>query len=305
MFKKKLRILSIDGGGLRGIYPAYILKRIKDEFHINYSKDFDIIIGTSTGSFTASALALNIDLEKVCNLYENSAGKIFMPKNFSIKGVLKSKYKNDYFIKVLNNTFNNQKMGDAKTILIIPSTDICDGNFYIHKSPYSSKYKENENILIKDAVLSSCSAPIFFDPVLIKDGKGEKHLLADGGLWANNPSLLALIEAINNKRLNQKLKNIKILSLGTGIQKNNYKLDEKNWGAKDWSIGLINLIMSLQSQNPHKILSLLLDENQYLRINFESHKRLNLDEYRQELKSIADNDFKNHLIDIKKFFDIK
>lgn len=302
---KRFKILSIDGGGARGIYPAHILKRIKEQFSIDFINEFDIITGTSTGAIIAAALAVDIPIESVCIMYENLVNEIFNENKFAFGGFAKSKYNTDKLEKILKSNFKNFKMKEAKTTLIIPATDIGNGKVYVHKTPYRPEFVRDGDTLIRDAILSSCSAPIYFSPSMIKNGADESYLLADGGLWANNPSLLAVIEALNPKRLNKKLDDIKILSLGTGISKKTYDFKDRNWGLKDWDLGLglVNLILGLQSQNPDNMLSLLLNDEQYLRINFESESDLPLDVYREEFKSKAGDSFTYNAEKIRKFFE--
>lgn len=196
-------------------------------------------------------------------------------------------------------------MKDTKTTLLIPSTDLGNGTVYVHKTPYLPEFKRDGNTLVKDAVLSSCSAPFYFEAVKLNNGVGEPYLFSDGGLWANNPSLLALVEAMNPKRLNKNLTEISILSIGTGISNKKYDFGEKKWGLKDWGYGLdlVNTVMSLQSQNPHNMISLLLPPEQYLRINFNTEEKLELNIYREEYKSKAGQDFTYNVEKIRKFFE--
>jgi len=298
----EIRILTIDGGGARGIYPAHILKRIKEELGINYSEYFDIIAGTSTGSIIAAALALEIPIDKICEMYEDLPDQIFKRKSFNIRGLFRSRYSNKNLVKILDKTFQNYKMKETKTNLIIPSTDLANSSVYVHKTPYKPEFVRDGDTLVKDAVLSSCSAPTYFDSVKMKNGKKEEYLLSDGGVWANNPSMIAFIEAINPNRLNFKMNEVKILSLGTGISKRGYKFSKRNWGLISWGTKLVDMILGIQSQVPHNMLSLILPEENYLRIDFCKNEKLPLDKYSEEIKSKASEDFTYKFDEIKKFF---
>lgn len=302
MEKKEFKILCIDGGGARGIYPAYILKRIQKDLKINFLEEFDLIAGTSTGSIIAAGIASEIPLETICNLYENLTKNIFKPRKLPIRGFRCSKYSSENLKELLEQNFGNKKMKEIKTKLLIPASDLGNGGVYVHKTPYTKEFVRDGDTLVKDAVLSSCMAPTYFDPEVIKNGIGEEYLLADGGIWANNPSMLALVEALNPKRLNQKLENIKVLSLGTGTTKRFYDLERKKWGLKDYKTEIVDLIMGLQSTSPHNMLSLLLSEDNYLRINFKRETKLPLDVYDKQLKSIAGNDYTYNYKKIEKFF---
>jgi len=299
---KQFKILSIDGGGIRGIYPAWILQKVKEKLSIDFSNYFDLIVGTSTGSIIAGALATDYPIENVVSLYETEGSKIFSKQGLSMNGLWKSQYSNDHFKKLLNETFQDKKMTDAKTILVIPSTDITNGTVHVFKSPYSSDLVRDGDVRIADAVLSSCSAPAYFNPT-----KLDTYLLADGGLWANNPALVGITEALG-KRLKKDRVEIKLFSIGTGLSKRYYKNNNsqnKNWGlVNGWeNKNLIDFIFNLQSLTSENIVQLILPPENYLRINFQSDLKLSLDDVNsvESLKSKADLDFTHQFEKIKNF----
>ncbi|MFW6027159.1 MAG: CBASS cGAMP-activated phospholipase [Candidatus Woesearchaeota archaeon] len=294
----KFKILSIDGGGARGIFPTHILKRIYEEYEIeDFCKEFDLIVGTSTGSIIAAGLAIGKPIEKIYKLYLEEAEKIFSEKNGFCKGyALKSRYKKDNLVGLLKKVFKDKKIKDSKTRLMIPATDLTNGNIYIHKSNYDKEFVRDKETLLYKAVLSSCSAPIYFKPEKIK----ERYLLADGGLWANNPALLAYTEAISRLEINHK--NIHILSLGTGVGKEYYNIDQKSWGACKLNKKLIDLVLNLQSANNNNICKHLLGDKQYLRLNYESDNKLPLEKLPENWRAIADQRFTYNAQKIESFF---
>jgi len=302
MGKNKFKILSIDGGGARGIIPAHILKRIADEFEIdNFYEEFDLIVGTSTGSIIAAGLALGEPVEKIYDLYLNEAEEIFSDKNGFLnrffKGkCLKSEYKKEKLIELLKNVFKDKKMKDSKTKLMIPATDLTNGDVYIHKSNYDEEFVRDTDTYIYKAVLSSCSAPTYFKPEKIR----ERYLLADGGLWANNPSLLAYTEAISRFEIEHE--NIRILSLGTGIGKSNFDMDKKYWGAVALIKKLIDSLLNLQSINNNNICTHLLGEKQYLRLNYTSDNKLPLEKLPENWAAKADRIFTYNSKKIEEYF---
>lgn len=295
------KILAIDGGGIRGLYPAYILMKMQKEMSLDYQKSFDLITGTSTGSIIAASLAIGYPIEEVVALYESEGDKIFKSNKLSVKGIYKSLYSNEYLKSKLREVFGNKKLSELTTKLIIPSTDISNGSVHVFKSGYSPDFVRDKEVKLRDAVLASCSAPMFFDPVKINE-----YLLTDGGVWANNPSLVAVVEALS--RFEKDLSKIKLLSLGTGISKSLYdinKAENRKWGiATGWKKQeLIELILNLQSQTAANIVKLLLPPSNYLRINFESETKMPLDkvDFISNLKTRADYDFSYKYQEIKNF----
>lgn len=299
------KILAIDGGGIRGLYAAYILKRIREEFDIIFSEYFDLIVGTSTGSIIAGALAVDRPIEKIVLLYEVEGRKIFTSNSFSLNGFYRSKYSKKHLENILNKEIGNKILSDIKkTRLIIPATDIANGQVFVFKSSYLEEFVRDKNIKIVDAILSSCSAPIYFDP-----NRLENYLLADGGLWANNPALVGLTEAIGKLEIDKN--DVRILSIGTGIGKHYYKIDSaetRNWGLVNGWEGkkIIDIILNLQSTSAENIVRLILKEEKYLRLNFITDSKLSLDklDILEELKTKADHTFTYEVNKIKSFLEL-
>ena len=296
------KILAIDGGGIRGLYPAYILKRIHEELNIVFSEYFDLIIGTSTGSIIAGAIAVDYPIEKVVLLYEVEGNKIFSSNNLSFNGLYKSKYSKKHLENILNKALGNKTLSDVtKTRLVIPATDIANGQAFLFKSPYLDEFVRDKNTKIVDAILSSCSAPTYFDPNRI-----DNYLLADGGLWANNPAGVGLTEAIGKLKINKD--DVKILSIGTGIGHQYYEIDgaeKENWGLiSGWKGSkLIDTILNLQSISSENTVKLILGDSQYLRLNFNSDTKLALDKVDiiDALKSRADQTLTYQINNIRNF----
>lgn len=295
------RILSIDGGGIRGIYPAYILKRVQEEFKIDFPKQFDLIIGTSTGSIVAAALAMDYPIGDVVDFYEQEGQRIFRKQPWSFRGFSRSQYSKTHLRTLLEGIFGQRTLSDAKTRLTIPATDLSNGRVHVFKSPYLDEFVRDKNVSIVEAVLASCSAPLYFDPQIV-----GPYLLADGGLWANNPSLVALTEAIGKLRGN--LSEVRLFSLGTGLGQKYYdphQVERRKWGlVRGWGgKKLIDTLLNLQSISAQNMAGLMLTDSRFLRINFESDGELALDstEIISWLKSRADQDFTYNASKIKNF----
>lgn len=305
---KPFRILSIDGGGIRGVYPAHILSCIESKFGVDLHESFDLITGTSTGSIIAAAIAIRMHASEAVALYKQNGKKIFTKKDFCIpikrdmlQPAVESVYDSNILARVLHATFKDVTLGEITKPLLIPSTDIGNGSVHVLKSGYCDGFTRDRHVLLRDVVLASSSAPTFFDP-----HKMGEYLLADGGLWANNPSLAAVIEA--QKRFHVDLSDIRILSLGTGHEMKMYGVDlSRKWGlVTGWKHkDFIGFLLSLQSQSVDNYLTLMLKPHQIVRLNFKSEKPLPLDDASEidSLISRADRDFTHQSDMIRRFFD--
>lgn len=292
------KILSIDGGGIRGVYPAHILKCFEEKLGINLLESFDMIAGTSTGSIIAAGIACNIRATEMVNMYKEHGADIFKKKKsripFKIQSTAtqlmrESVYESGGLSDVLKGVFNDYTLGQIAKPLILPATDVGNGGVHVFKSAYHPDFIRDRSVKVRDAVLASCSAPTFFDP-----HKVDEYLLSDGGLWANNPALVAVIDA--QKRLGINYDDIQVMSIGTGHSKVAYGLKHKGgWGfATGWRRKeFINFMLSLQSQSAFNYLKLHLKPEQILRIDFESDTDLPLDDVSEidNLISLADKDF--------------
>ena len=273
-----IKILCIEGGGVRGVFPAYILSCIEDRLNINLFETFDIVAGTSSGSIIASAIATQQSLQPVLDLFRNQSEEMYKKASNAIpfsEQIFASAYDSSSLAQVLEKQFENTTLGDIRKPLLIPATNITNGTPYIFKSNYAEKFSINVGVKLSDAILASCAAPSFFDP-----HKVDPYLLADGGVWANNPALVAIIEA--QKEFGFKPENIEILTVGTGASNVTYGTStNRKWGiVNGWGTGkFLELVLSLQSQLVRSYLHHIIPAEQIYDINFETQNGLTSDDH--------------------------
>ena len=296
---KFFKILSLDGGGIRGIFSARVLDLMNDKLGIDTYNTFDLLVGTSTGGIVAAAVATKYDLSKLVQDYERYAPRIFKPR-FSLCGFLRSKYEGKILEELLHDSFGETTLGEIKTPLIINATNVSTGKVHVFKSSYQEDrrggdYFRDREVPLYKAVLASCSAPVYFDPVEIAG-----DLICDGGLWANNPAVVAYVDAVRN--FNQTPENTRILSIGTGNTRQFY-LPACMWGlGTGWRREkIVSFAMLNQTQYAENCLNLIMPEN-VLRINPEI-ENWELDDYKvlPTLKSLASQEVTNRGELIKRF----
>lgn len=311
---KSFFILSIDGGGIRGVFAAHVLKRIEQEYAINWRKHFDMFAGTSTGSIIAAGLAFGWSAYRLTKLYNDAASTVFKPRWHTwTKGVGASRYSSERLYETLKSEFGDATLDQIATPLIIPAVDTVSGSVHVFKSGRHSRLVRDKNVAVADAVMASCSAPTYFDPHVV-----QEYRIADGGLWANNPSLVAVADARYNKR--RPLHAIKVLTLGTGTSRSEYPWHENRWtklfgcnrlgwgwAAKWQGTRLIDLVFNLQSEAADNTLKLLLDRAQVMRITFETERRLAFDKPSNihDLISKADRVFTLEADRIRRFLGVE
>ena len=281
-------ILALDGGGTRGVYSAQVLSCIEQETGAPVREHFDLIAGTSTGSIIAGAAAVGIPMSGVVKLFEKESPRIFR-RRWLGSFHMRSKYSSRSLEQVIRSCVSDLTLGEISTPLMITGSDISTGGVHVFKSRYlkdlGEPYVRDGDVVLSDAILASCAAPAYFDPVPVGD-----FLLADGGLWANNPSIIALTEAVSKFR--RLVEQVRVLSIGTGHSVNLYSQNRlwglmTGWGREK----LVSYFLRLQSDASANMAKLLLADR-YLRLDPEIEAwKLDDIKHLRNLKALATRDF--------------
>lgn len=274
-FMSKIRILSLDGGGIRGIIPATILSYIEDELkqktanpEASIGNYFDFITGTSTGGILALIYlcpdengrprytardALNMYLQKGDEIFDVS----LLKRIESLNGIRDEKYPSKPLEKQLENYFGKTSLSQLLKPCLIPSYDIRNRKAFFFTSLEARE--EIYDFHLKDVARAASAAPTYFEVSKIHSLHGAPYILIDGGVFANNPALCAYAEArkINfndilkapQKPEKPTAKEMLIVSIGTGSVKQPYFYEEfKNAGTFKWIRPLIDIMMSGNSE---------------------------------------------------------
>lgn len=296
--KDTFYILALDGGGTRGIYAAQVLAKIEEAFGVQARECFDLIAGTSTGAIIAGAAAAGIQLDEVAELFERNSARVFRKSLFRCP-LFQSKYGSEPLAQLVRSTVPKVTLGEIGTPLLITSSDVSTGGVHVFKSRYledlGEPYVRDGGVLLSDAILASCSAPAYFDPAHV-----DNYLLADGGLWANNPSIIALVEAMS--KFGQPIEQVRILSVGTGHSARFYGSNRfwgllTGWGRQK----LVSYVLGLQSQASTSMSKLLLGDR-YFRLDPKIETGdLDDTDHLDNLKSLAARDFTHKSRQIEEF----
>lgn len=277
--KKPFNILSIDGGGIKGLYSAVILAEFEREYG-KINNYFNLICGISTGGIIALALSAGIPAQKIVDLYTEEGPRIFPYRNKIwrwIQGfkqvVLFSKYREDSLANALREVFGEKRIKDCENIVLIPTSNITHGQPCIIKSDHSEELKRDGNHKLVDVALATAAAPTYF-PIQEMETMPETQF-ADGGLFSNNPSLHGIQEAyrfyINPNEY--EFNTFNLLSISTLHQPFAFqrKLKVRSRSFLLWRNNLLALMMDLQSISTHyhiQYLNKSLNGN-YIRIGSE------------------------------------
>ena len=339
MTKKAFKILSIDGGGIRGVFPAMLLANYEAELKskgvANWQvyQNFDLLAGTSTGGILAIALALGIPAQELYELYLTEAKNIFGKKKGILEQIKYASHERDVLERLIRDKFKETNsegkdpiLKDCKTNVCIPIFDLLHGKPSVLKNNYHPRFTRDYHIPAYQAALATSAAPTFFTPfgAEYKDLNGVSKTFnnkVDGGVFANNPALLAIIEA--QEAFKQELSDLKVLSIGTGHQRFSDGEKRQKWGLHYWMLKdkkrrIIDLFMQGQSQLAENLISLMqngIDKERednpsfiYHRINTELDSTLNIamdETNRGKLEALAEKasfEFSNYASKILRDF---
>ncbi len=262
MAKSKARILSLDGGGIRGLIFGELLARIERETGRPLSETFHLIGGTSTGGLYALALAAQFDedgalftAERINEIYEEMGPKIFdrsfLKRITSLDGWIDELYDARSFERALKAMFGDKKISEAPAHFLATGYDIERGSALFFKS-WQGATDPNHDFLMRDAARATTAAPTYFEPALIHsldDSKSEKErrrVVIDGGAVATNPASSVLAEA---RRIYPKAAGIEVLSAGTGRIPVHIPFERaKNRGKLHWLPDVHEILMDGNSQ---------------------------------------------------------
>ncbi|TYB83591.1 CBASS cGAMP-activated phospholipase [Oceaniovalibus sp. ACAM 378] len=198
---RRFRILSLDGGGIRGIFSASVLSELERRFCAGrrVSEYFDLIAGTSTGGIIALGLGAGLSAAEMNTLYVERGQEIFPPRNQSwlygaasfLRQTVLYRYDRDAIAGILSETLGERLFGESANRLCIPAFDGTHSEVFVYKTPHHADYKFDRFEKMINIGLATSAAPTFFQPF-----KNGVYQLVDGGVWANNPLMLAVIEAL-------------------------------------------------------------------------------------------------------------
>ena len=266
--ERAYRVLSLDGGGMRGIYTAAFLARLTDQFSrirgesaLDLGRGFDLITGTSTGAIVGCALAIGRPMAEIIRLYREHGSKIF-PHRIAgkVSAVCRATQGSRYvragdkaLREVLEEVLGDRTMLDVYCrrgiSLSIPAILMSEHRAWVFKKTPRSGMRDDHYPLV-DVCMASSAAPIYRSLAAVNDPNapdGPRQVFADGGLWANNPIMVGLVDALMIAEPDQP---IEIFSLGTCPRPDGDHLDadSAHRSMLDWTLGADVAPLSISAQ---------------------------------------------------------
>jgi len=222
----KKRILAIDGGGIKGALPAAFLATVEEATGKSIVDNFDLVAGTSTGGIIALGIGLGMTAAEILDFYEREGPAIFQQDSElsssalsrvmgffgrhyrSARRIVLPKYDAVALRTALDRAFREQRLGESKTRLVIPAFDRQRREVHVFKTSHHERFEIDWKERAVNVALATAAAPTYLPSHKLGNGVS----LLDGGIWANNPVGLAVVEAI--AVLGWPQDSIHVLSLG-------------------------------------------------------------------------------------------
>lgn len=260
----RYQILALDGGGAKALFTSHILARLEEDLDVRISDSFDLIAGTSAGGIVALALGAGLAPSEIVEHYKSLVGKVFPSARRrwwrQLRSLTRPIYDSDSLRMALEDVFGETILYESVKRLVIPAWDVQNGTVHIFKTPHHSRLKRDWRIKMVDVALATSAAPVYF-PAARVDG----HRLIDGGVWANNPSVVAIAEAVS--MLEVPIQAIRVLNVGTIEQLEIHPKRLDRGGILNWARPIAPLVLDAGSGGGQGIAKHLIGKDNYTRFD--------------------------------------
>ena len=248
---ESIKVLTIDGGGIRGIIPALILAELQKRLGTNFGQSFDLISGTSTGGIIALGIGTNCKngapyaASELVDMYVQNGPSIFKQSFLTPeRELVHPKYSPDALEATLATFFGAAEFDSALTPLLISSYDLQSQLPFFFKSHRIAR-DPSYNWKVADIARATSAAPTYFPPLHLV-GDDEDYALVDGGIFVNNPSMAAYAEA---RTLYPGAAEFVVVSVGTGNRQDQITYaSASEWGLLGWAKQIVPVLMDSVSE---------------------------------------------------------
>ena len=259
----RFQILSLDGGGAKALFTAHILARFEEDHGTRVVDHFDLIAGTSAGGIVALGLGAGLLPAEIADHYLDLIGRVFprrKQRKLRFSRLTGPAYSGDMLREALTTVLGDRILGESTKRLLVPSWNVQSGEVHIFKTPHSPRLTRDWRVKMVDVALATSAAPTYFPAASVDSAR-----LVDGGVFANNPSVLAIAEATS--MLGVPLDAIRVLNIGTmePFTDHSDRLDAA--GLAGWSTAAVPLILTASSASNAGLARHLIGFDNFVRMN--------------------------------------
>lgn len=258
---KPFQILALDGGGAKALFTAHVLARLERDLQVRLADHFDLIAGTSAGGIIALGLGAGLSPAEIVDHFRVLVSNVFPDRRRrSPRRLFRPAYSDQSLRRALTDVLGTRLLLDSTKRLLIPSWDVQMGAVHIFKTPHHSTLQRDWQIPMVDVALATAAAPTYFSAA-----KVDGQRLVDGGVWANNPSVIAISEAVSV--LGAALPDIRVLNVGTmdAVDAHPKRLDRG--GLLAWARPAVPLVLAASSRGGQGTAMHLVGKDNYFRFD--------------------------------------
>lgn len=258
----RFQILALDGGGLRGIFSAAMLAALEEDLQISIVDHFDLIAGTSTGGIIALGLGLGLRPRQIVEFYAELGDQVFRSRLGlgPARRLLRAKYQPGPLREALTGVFGDRTFGESTKRLAITSYNLGADDVYLFRTAHHPRLRRDWRERAVDVAMATSAAPTYLPGFPLSGTR-----LVDGGLWANNPAMVAVVEAVGTCGI--LLADLRVFSLGTTVDVRHRSRRLDRGGVLPWARAAVDVILRAQSISVNNQVYHLLSPERLLRLN--------------------------------------
>lgn len=256
---RRFQVLALDGGGYKGMFASGVLACLEADLGIRVTDHFDLICGTSTGGIIALGLGAGLSPAQILDFYVTRGAEIF-PRKRSWTHLRRAKYDPSALNAALSEIFGERTLGDSVRPLAIPAYDLTNDDVYLFRTPHAPNLRRDHRERMVDVALATSAAPTYLPAHRLRGLR-----LIDGGMWANNPTMVGLVEAV--RTFGRPLQDVAIFSVGTTTDLIHRPSKLDGGGLIAWRNDAISVVLAGQSVAAANHARLLLGRERFLRVD--------------------------------------
>lgn len=259
------RILSIDGGGIRGVFPCAFLASVEEALGAPVAEYFDLIAGTSAGGIIAIALGLGYSASDVLEIFRRAGPRVFSGRGHLVLRALRrfglAGFDSRPLHATLQEAFGDRRLGESTVRLLIPATNLQTGEARLYRTPHHPRFVHDAGERAVDVAMATSAAPVYFPTYCTPEGA----CFIDGGVWAINPVALAVIEALGILQWSRE--DLMVLSLGCNGEPLRFTVGAGGRpGLTFWLVHGITVALAAQSSGAVSMARALIGHDRILRV---------------------------------------
>lgn len=258
------QVLALDGGGAKALFTVNVLARLEADLGQSVVDSFDLIAGTSAGGIIALGLGAGMRPAQIARCYESLTTSVFPPSRRGARAWgrrwRRPQYDAGALVAALHGVLGDRLLGESAKPLLIPSWDTRTGEVHLFKTPHHERLTRDWKVRMLDVARATSAAPTFFAPACVD----HQHLI-DGGIWANNPSVVAIAEAVS--MFGARLDEVKVLNVGTTDTLGTLPNSVHTGGLKAWLPHVLPLLMRAGSKGGEGVAEHLIGPENYTRFD--------------------------------------